>query len=217
MKLYAYRLLIVAFFMGLSSCANLTRRSENSGYAGSVFDSAPAYSSNNSKKSKLEDETREELNIYGNDLNDKQEDAVIMRMRLKEAESNIQTKKDRKLYYHFYSYFNSDRERLNFLNLGDYELKERYLRQRGYYDKEKITSPDTASAIEAQDIILGMTPHHVIESWGDPEVREVAGSVDRGNERWKYSKFIPQADGFEKEVRVIYFEHGRVIGWEKLR
>lgn len=214
MKLNAISLLLVFIFMGLSSCAGLLQRSENSGYSGvSYLNPVERYSS---KRSKIEDETREDLGLYGNNLNDAQAARLSQRMSLKEAESAIATKKERKQYYRFYSYFNSDRERLGFLGLPDFDSKERFLRSRGFYDKEKATSPGVAEAIEAQDIVLGMTPQHVMESWGDPDAREVAGSSDRGNERWKYSKFIPQADGFEKEVRMIYFEHGRVVGWEKL-
>ena len=200
--------------MGLSSCASLLQRSENSGYAGvSYLEPAPRY---NSKRSRIEDETREELNLYGNNLSDKQEERLAQRMGLKEAETKKPTKKKRKMYYRFYSFFNSDRERLYFLNLPNSEAKERFLQQRGFYDKEKATSSDTAAAIESQDIILGMTPQHVLESWGDPDSKEVAGNSDYGNERWKYAKFIPDSEGFEKEIRVIYFEHGRVIGWERL-
>ncbi len=215
MKFFVQRMLLVVFFMGLSSCSHLLQRSENSGYAGTSYSQPPLI--RNGKRAKIEAETRDELNLYGRSLNDNQQDRLDKRMDLKDAEHMIATKKERALYYHFYSYFGSDKERLYFLNLPDYETKNRFLISRGYYDKEKVTSPETAAAIESQDIILGMTPTHVMESWGDPDVKEFAGNSMRGNERWKYSKFIPQADGFEKEVRVIYFEHGRVVGWEKLR
>lgn len=214
MKVFMQRMLLVVFFLGLSSCGHMLHRSENSGYAGvSYFQPAPI---RNGKRAKIEAETRDELNLYGNDLNDNQQDKLEKRMDLKDAEYAIPTKKERGLYYRFYSYFNTDKERLYFLNLPDYETKDRFLRERSYYEKEKTTPSQTAAAIEAQDIILGMTPAHVMESWGDPDVKEFAGNAMRGNERWKYSKFIPQSDGFEKEVRVIYFEHGRVVGWEKL-
>lgn len=215
MKVYAQRMLLLVFFMGLSSCASMMQRSQNSGYAGVSYAQAPAF--RNGKRAKIEAETRDELSLYGNNLNENMQDKLEKRMELKDAEYAIPTKKERALYYRFYSYFNTDKERLYFLNLPDYDTKDRFLRSRGFYGKEKETSSETAAAIEAQDIILGMTPTHVMESWGDPDVKEFAGNAMRGNERWKYSKFIPQSDGFEKEVRVIYFEHGRVVGWEKLR
>lgn len=215
MKYLVSKVLLVTFFMGLSSCASMMQRSENSGYAGVSYVQPKII--RNGNRAKIESETRDELNMYSTNLSDSQQDQLERRMSLKEAEHNISTKKERALYYRFYSFFNTDRERTYFLNLPDFESKDRFLRERGYYDKEKATSPEATAAIENQDIILGMTPTHVMESWGDPDVKEFAGNADRGNERWKYSKFIPQSDGFEKEVRVIYFEHGRVVGWEKLR
>lgn len=126
MKVFAQRMLLVVFFMGLSSCASMMQRSENSGYAGINYSKAPAI--RNGKRAKIEAETRAELNLYGNELNDNQQDRLEKRMDLKEAEYGIATKKERALYYRFYSYFNTDKERLYFLNLSDYESKDRFLR-----------------------------------------------------------------------------------------
>lgn len=214
MRFYSLSLFLVFVSMGLSSCGHVLQRSDASGYAGQSYLEPVVV--RNGKRARMEDEAREDMNLYGNALSEKQRDRLEDRIALKTAEAGIPTKKERAQYYRFYSYFDSDRARLYFLNLPDYEAKERYLQGRGFYNKESASSPEITSAIESQDIILGMTPKHVMESWGDPDAREVAGSMDRGNERWRYSKFIPQADGFEKEVRVIYFEHGRVVGWEKL-
>jgi hypothetical protein len=35
-----------------------------------------------------------------------------------------------------------------------------------------------------------------------------------GYERWNYHRFTPGSDGYQKENRVVYFESGRVVGWE---
>jgi hypothetical protein len=65
-------------------------------------------------------------------------------------------------------------------------------------------------AIGSRDVILGMTRQHVMESWGEPVQREVAGRGMTGNERWTYgSRFSLQGS------RTVIFENGRVAGWER--
>jgi hypothetical protein len=68
--------------------------------------------------------------------------------------------------------------------------------------------------IEKNDVSVGMSQKAVTESWGDPDLVEVAGDPIYGNERWRYSRYISSNDGYNKQVRVIYFESGRVVGWE---
>ena len=60
-----------------------------------------------------------------------------------------------------------------------------------------------------------MSKRAVQESWGEPERIEVAGNPTYGNERWKYSTYVSSTEGFNEEERMIYFEGGRVVGWNK--
>ena len=79
------------------------------------------------------------------------------------------------------------------------------LRSQGDTDTEgrKINQ-----AIQAKDVVLGMTRSQVLKSWGDPSVRELAGQGVAGHERWRYgNKFSLQGE------RVLIFENGRVAGW----
>ena len=65
-------------------------------------------------------------------------------------------------------------------------------------------------AIESRDIILGMSRQQVSESWGEPSVREAAGSGSGGHEKWTYGSRYSLAGS-----RVVIFEHGKVAGWNR--
>jgi len=65
-------------------------------------------------------------------------------------------------------------------------------------------------AIETRDIILGMTRQDVMQSWGEPVQREVAGTRDGGHERWTYGSRY-KFNG----SRTVIFENGRVAGWNR--
>lgn len=61
---------------------------------------------------------------------------------------------------------------------------------------------------------LGMNKKNVKRNLGLPKHVEVAGNPKYGNERWVYEKAVPTMDGYYKEFKVIYFEGGRLVGWE---
>jgi hypothetical protein len=65
-------------------------------------------------------------------------------------------------------------------------------------------------AIEASDVIPGMTRSQVIQSWGEPMVREFAGKEDSGHERWTYGTRRSQ-----RGETFLFFENGRVVGWQR--
>lgn len=55
------------------------------------------------------------------------------------------------------------------------------------------------------DVALGMSKDDVVQNWGQPERRDIAGNPSLENERWAYRK--------NGSVKYIYFEAGRVEGW----
>jgi len=63
-------------------------------------------------------------------------------------------------------------------------------------------------AIEMRDVVLGMTRHDVMESWGQPAQREVAGRGIGGHERWIYGSRYSLSGS-----RTVIFENGKVAGW----
>lgn len=65
-------------------------------------------------------------------------------------------------------------------------------------------------AIRNNDIVVGMSRSEVVESWGEPSVREIAGSGRNGHERWTYgSRYSLEGE------RYLIFEGGQVVGWHR--
>ena len=64
-----------------------------------------------------------------------------------------------------------------------------------------------------REIAVGMSMSEVRAAWGNPVQARVAGRGDTGNERWTYSTgFI--ANPVLNPPKQVYFEEGRVVGWE---
>ena len=139
------------------------------------------------------------------------------RLRLHRMEAQLESKRDRKQYYTVRNLMSNDGERMDFLSLPNYQMKQRWLQTRGFLNQEESYSEPVAKAIEANDISLGMSQKAVRESWGDPDLVETAGNPMYGYERWNYHRFVAGNDGFQKENRIVYFEGGRVVGWETPR
>ena len=97
-------------------------------------------------------------------------------------------------------------ERIYFLRIPHHERRD-YLESRGMIDKNSgYTSNETALAIKKSDILLGMSKDDVVTSWGEPNRVEVAGNPSYQNERWVYN--------YNGASKYIYFESGKVEGWE---
>ncbi len=68
-------------------------------------------------------------------------------------------------------------------------------------------------AMETHDLTLGMRREEVVSAWGQPHEVESAGGFESGNERWLYGEGLSAHYG-TRPVRLVYFEAGRVAGWE---
>lgn len=206
--------LVILSFLGLSACASLFERSARSGYGG--YDSGNAEMEDlYVERRKMEaNEAREELGLIGRALNEKEVTNLEERMRLKRLEAKLISKRDKQQYYNVRSALRNDRERVYFLSIPTYDARERWAQARGLGAAE-VYSDELAGMIEANDIALGMSQKAVTESWGDPDAVEVAGNRIYGYERWKYNRYVSGNDGYQKELRIVYFEGGRVVGWER--
>ena len=69
------------------------------------------------------------------------------------------------------------------------------------------------AAVENRDITLGMPMGTVRTAWGSPTGVDTAGDSKGGNERWTYSDSLNSRYGMGHS-KVVYFERGRVVGWE---
>lgn len=146
-------------------------------------------------------------------LSDSEKTALETRIRLKKLEDSL-TPAEREQYYTYKSNFNTDEEKIEFLSLPTMAARDRYVETRGLYYKNNIYSPAVKEAIQKRDIIIGMSRQAVIDSWGEPQMVEVAGNEANGNERWRYSEYSSNNEGYQKEERMVIFEKGKVAGWK---
>lgn len=65
----------------------------------------------------------------------------------------------------------------------------------------------SASYPQINDIMLGMRKNDVVQNWGKPDKMDIAGDPRMENERWAYER--------EGGTNYIYFESGRVGGWNR--
>jgi hypothetical protein len=80
-------------------------------------------------------------------------------------------------------------------------------------ERDQDSQERVAAAIDRRDLIRGMSMEEVKASWGSPSEIEVAGHASLGNQRWRYLEGL----GLDRDTtksRLIYFESGRVMGWE---
>jgi hypothetical protein len=208
-----HRLLILVF-LGLSACSTFSR-DPRTGYADDDGVNTPAPTLYEQRQAVVEDEAREELGYGSRPLSDDERPTVENRIRLKRMEMRIPSKREKKQYYSIRSALPSDNDRIYFLSLPTFEARERWAAQRGLSVQEDGFPEDVAKTIDANDIQLGMSQKAVMQSWGDPDVVEVAGNPVFGYERWKYNRYISGNDGYQKEQRVVFFEGGQVVGWER--
>ncbi|MGE0528620.1 MAG: hypothetical protein AB7G93_08045 [Bdellovibrionales bacterium] len=210
------RLIIGLVCLGLSACAVL-ERNPRSGYSSVDYEDSTSSPTSlyEQRRANVEFEAREELGLLGRLLTDEERIQMEDRIRLKRAEGRLQSKRDRRQYYQIRPALKSDRERLYFLSLPTYEARDRWAQLRGLGGGEETYPAEIADAIEANDIALGMNQKAVLQSWGDPDAVEIAGNPVYGFERWKYNRYVSGNEGYEKELRIVYFEGGRVVGWER--
>lgn len=71
-------------------------------------------------------------------------------------------------------------------------------------------------ARESKEIVLGMDREDVISMWGEPREIFTAGHPGEGNEKWVYFDGLSSRWSVS-DARVLYFENGRVAGWDKLK
>ena len=108
----------------------------------------------------------------------------------------------------------NDAERIFFLKLPDANSKLNWAASRGISSIENSFDITTQNLIDSSDIVKGMSRNAVKQSWGEPDAIEVAGNNMYGNERWIYKKLMSTDEGYQHETRYVYFEAGRVNGWE---
>lgn len=211
----AYCLGVTVFISGLTACSFLQRHPE-SGYAD--MDVETRWTSEKlleEKRQYKENLAREEFGWSSSrPLSEAERQALEARLALHRLELQLQTDREKRQYYRYKGLMLNDQERIYFLRLPTVEARERWATGRGYNAEEDGYSDQIAEMIEKNDVTVGMSQKAVIESWGDPDIVEVAGNPIYGNERWRYSRYISSNEGYQKVDRYLYFEAGRLVGWE---
>jgi hypothetical protein len=98
--------------------------------------------------------------------------------------------------------------KIYFLKLPPQDRKD-YLSSKGILSEKRLASEtpfDRLTSRRNNDVYLGMNKNEVLASMGKPVKVEVAGNPRNENERWLYR--------FNSRSKFIYFESGRVEGWE---
>lgn len=137
----------------------------------------------------------------------------IQKSEIEVLESGLRTESDSELYDQARPVLKSEKEKKEFLTQKGKTAQKRWLASRGI-DESSLFENHIREAIDQGDVILNMSRDAVLKSWGDPDVIEVAGNPDLGNERWIYIQYEASPEGYQKQERSIYFKSGKVAGWE---
>ena len=197
------------------SCSTF-RRSTGSGYSSySAYQLEEAAIRQDRQRSENEDAALELGLRSTRDLSADQAERLENRIQLRRLERLLSTKTEKEQYYRFKPMLSNDGERIEFLRVGSYEGRKKWLNARGYNQATERYSPDVQHAIQTNDIVAGMTKQAVRDSWGEPEEVYVAGNPQLGHERWVYKEQVASKEGYRTENRILIFEYGRVLGWQK--
>ena len=191
----------------ISACSSLQQRSYSPGEV--------SINSHYEKMKNDKSQALRELGLQNTNLDSDQQSLVDSRILLNQLESGLRTETEKTQYYTYKPALKTDARRIFFLKLPTPEQRERLATRLGLNQKLNQNSSYEKEAINQNDIFIGMSKKAVKESWGDPEVIDVAGNPIYGNERWLYSAYVATPDGFVRENRVLFFEGGRIVGWQK--
>lgn len=182
------------------SCSSF-ERSADSGYA------RPGTKSTKSGWKKLEAGISNQSLIKDTPLNDEQ-------LQIKQLENSLSTRKEIEQYSRALPWLKNDSEKLEFLSQPGVEGKQKWLTDNNMQDRIQRIKIQLKDLVEAQDIALGMPEELVKKSWGEPESVDISGNPLFRNQRWRYNKYVSGQEGYKQERKTVYFEGGKVVGWE---
>lgn len=192
----------------LVGCTHL-KRSSTSGYSDNRSTKKEVYIDQEMQK------TAYELGFDpSSSLSSNQISTIQDRQQLRRLERNLTSKKEKEQYSKILPWLQSDKEKLSFLSIPSLEGRQLWINSNNIWKRSQIPQKEYKELVDNQDISVGMPLEMVKKSWGEPQSVEISGNPIYKNERWKYLKDIPTTDGFKKETRIVYFEGGRVVGWD---
>ena len=147
------------------------------------------------------------------ELSYEQKSQILNRKKLRELERSLDSQKERLHYSKVLPWLNNDQEKLEILSIPSIEGRQVWINKNKIWSRAKALK-HFDDIVESQDIALGMPAEYVRRSWGEPTHIEVSGNSIYKNERWQYLKQVSTPQGYKQERRYVYFEGGRVVGWE---
>lgn len=148
-----------------------------------------------------------------NILTDAEHVMIENRRKVRNLERRLDSQKERLNYSKVLPWLENDEEKINYLSIPSIEGRQAWVNKNKIWLRNKNLK-DFESAVETQDIVLGMPADFVKRSWGEPDAIENSGNPIYKNERWKYLKQVSTPNGYRQEKRFVYLEGGRVVGWE---
>lgn len=201
---------ILAILYFILACGHL-ERSAKSGYSSEIPKSEVSWQLDKNSLKLLA-----ELGMTENDLLTPEGQKKFQeKQEIIHRESLLFDERERKQYYQNLPWFKNTEEQVEFLRQNGYYGRLLWLRKRGIGKRPIELDSTTEDLIASKDIALGMQTDFVKRSWGTPDSIEIAGNPLYGNERWRYKRYSPTPDGFRLQSRIIYFESGKVVGWEQ--
>ncbi|MBC7742034.1 MAG: hypothetical protein H7061_07550 [Bdellovibrionaceae bacterium] len=146
-------------------------------------------------------------------LTEDQKIQIDKRRKLRLLERALDSHKERQQYSKVLPWLKSDDEKLDYLSIPSIEGRQAWINKNKIWARQKELK-NYVEVMESQDIAVGMPLDYVRKSWGEPTHIEVSGNPIYKNERWKYLKQVSTPQGYRQEQRLVYFEGGRVVGWE---
>ena len=143
-----------------------------------------------------------------------QTDEQLTQIRIRDYERHMKSQREKEHYSKLLPWFRNEDEKLEYLSLPSLREKQEWANDKKMWNRAKSPNDEMKTLMQAQDIAIGMPMDYVLKSWGDPIIREVSGNPAFRNEKWKYVRSQSTQDGFKQERRTVYFEGGKVVGWE---
>ncbi len=147
------------------------------------------------------------------EMSQEQKQQILDRKKLRQLERSLDSVKERLQYSKVLPWLNNDNEKIEVLSIPSIEGRQVWINKNKIWSRAKDLK-NFDEVVESQDIALGMPQDYVRKSWGEPSAIEVSGNPIYKNERWQYLKQVSTPQGYKQETRLVYFEGGRVVGWE---
>ena len=138
---------------------------------------------------------------------------VQQRKHVRTLEKSLDTQKERYNYSKVLPWLLIDEEKVTYLSIPSIEGRQAWINKNKIWKRSKNTK-EYQDIMETMDIAIGMPTDFVKKAWGEPDLIEHSGNPIYKNERWKYIKQVSTPNGYHQEKRFVFFEGGRVVGWE---